>query len=99
MKYGIARTLLRDIPGPVDGLTRRVAEDVRVAYKLERDEHTEAELTHLIPDASAPRFAFAGSPEVNQRADRCPRGLGVDEIILAILRKATLPPARKSFAI
>jgi len=33
MKYGIARTLLRDIPGPVDGLTRRVAEDVRVAYK------------------------------------------------------------------
>jgi hypothetical protein len=50
MKYSIAHTLLLDIPGPVDGLTRRVAEDVRVTYKLERDKHTEAKLTHLIPE-------------------------------------------------
>jgi alkanesulfonate monooxygenase SsuD/methylene tetrahydromethanopterin reductase-like flavin-dependent oxidoreductase (luciferase family) len=54
----------RDIPGPVDRLTRRVAEDVKTAYKLERDKHTEANLTQLIPDELVPRFAFAGSPEV-----------------------------------
>jgi len=69
LERSLARTLLRDIPGPVDGLTRRVDEDVRVAYKLERDEYTEAD---LIPDELVPRFAFAGSPEVNQRADRRP---------------------------
>jgi hypothetical protein len=54
----------RDIPGPVDRLTRRVAEDVRTAHKLERDKHTEAKLTKLIPDELVPRFAVAGSPEV-----------------------------------
>jgi hypothetical protein len=51
-------------PGPVDRLTRRVAEDVKTAYKLERDMHTETNLTQLIPDELVQRFAFAGSPEV-----------------------------------
>jgi hypothetical protein len=77
MKYSIAHTLLLDIPGPVDGLTRRVAEDVRVTYKLERDKHTEAKLTHLIPDELVPRFAFAGSPEVIKEQIDALRGLGV----------------------
>jgi hypothetical protein len=36
----------------------------KVACKLERDEHTEAEPTHLIPDELLQRFAFAGNPEV-----------------------------------
>jgi len=54
----------RDILGPVDRLTRPVAEDVKTAYKFERDRHTEAKLTQLIPDELVARFAFAGSPEV-----------------------------------
>src|SRR5260370_19045345 len=32
LEGSLARTLLRDIPGPVDGLTRRAAADVRVHY-------------------------------------------------------------------
>jgi hypothetical protein len=74
-----------------------VAEDVKTAYKLERDKHTEAKLTQLIPDELVPRFAFAGSPEVNQDQRR---GLGVDEAIPAIPPEGTkLPPATKSFVI
>ena len=38
----------------------------KVACKLERDEHTEAEPTHLIPDELLQRFAFAGNPEVSK---------------------------------
>jgi hypothetical protein len=30
---------------------------------LERNTHTEAKLTQLIPDELVPRFTFAGSPE------------------------------------
>jgi hypothetical protein len=54
----------RDIPPEVERLTRRVAEDVKTAYKLERDKHTEARLAQLIPDELVPRFAFARGPEV-----------------------------------
>jgi hypothetical protein len=87
----------RDIPAEVERLTRRVAEDVKTAYKLERDKHTEARLAQLIPDELVPRFAFAGSPEVNQDQRR---RVGVDEAIPAIPPEgAKLPPATKSFVI
>jgi alkanesulfonate monooxygenase SsuD/methylene tetrahydromethanopterin reductase-like flavin-dependent oxidoreductase (luciferase family) len=74
----------RDIPAEVERLTRRVAEDVKTAYKLERDKHTEARLAQLIPDELVPRFAFAGSPEVTKEQIDALRGLGVDEVIRAI---------------
>ena len=63
--------------GEVDRLTRRVAEHVETAYKLERDKHTEARLAQLISDDLVPRFAFAGSPEVIKEQIDALRGLGV----------------------
>jgi 5,10-methylenetetrahydromethanopterin reductase len=84
VKRSIARTLLRDIPGPVDELTRVVADDVRGAYKSEQDQHADVELSRLIPDELVPRFAFSGSPKAIKEQIDALRGLGVDEVILAI---------------
>jgi 5,10-methylenetetrahydromethanopterin reductase len=84
VKCSIARTLLRDIPGPVDELTRAVADDIRGAYKLGQDQRADIELSRLIPDELVPRFAFSGSPKAIKEQIDALRGLGVDEVILAI---------------
>jgi 5,10-methylenetetrahydromethanopterin reductase len=84
VKSGIASTLLRDIPGPVNEQTRAVADDIRGAYRSQQDQHVDIELSQLIPDELVSRFAFTGSPTAIKEQIDALRGLGVDEVILAI---------------
>lgn len=84
VKYNVARAILRNIPGPIDELTKRTAEIVRMAYNYDQHARAEAEFAHLIPDELVPRFAFSGAPgEIKKQIDEI-RHLGVDEVILAI---------------
>jgi 5,10-methylenetetrahydromethanopterin reductase len=84
VKYNVARAILRNIPGPIDELTKRTAEAVKKAYNYEQHARAEAEFAHLIPDELVPRFAFSGSPdEIKKQVDAL-QHLGVDEVILAV---------------
>lgn len=84
VKYNVARAILRNIPGPIDELTKRTAEAVRKAYNYDQHARAEAEFAHLIPDELVPRFAFSGSPgEIKKQVDEIEH-LGVDEVILAV---------------
>jgi hypothetical protein len=84
VKYNVARAILRNIPGPIDDLTRKVAAEVKAAYNYEQHGRSEAEFGKLIPDELVTRYAFAGSaPMIKAQVDAL-KPLGVDEVVLAI---------------
>jgi 5,10-methylenetetrahydromethanopterin reductase len=84
VKFNVARAILRDIPGPVDDLTRTVAAEVRKAYSYEQHGRAEAAFASLIPNELVPRFAFSGGTEAISAQIDALRRLDVDEVILAI---------------
>ncbi len=84
VKYNVARAILRNIPGPIDELTRRVAAEVKESYNYDQHALAEAEFAHIIPDELVPRFAFSGTPaKIKSQIDALEL-VGVDEIVLAI---------------
>jgi 5,10-methylenetetrahydromethanopterin reductase len=84
VKYNVARAILRNIPGSIDDLTRKVAAEVRAAYNYEQHGRSEAKFSKLIPDELVSRYAFAGSAQsIKEQVDAL-RPLGVDEVVLAI---------------
>lgn len=84
VKYNVARTILRNIPGPIDEQTRQVAEEVRKAYNYREHARAEATFASCVPDDLVPRFAFSGSPEEIAAQIDALNDLGVDEVVLAI---------------
>ena len=84
VRFNVARTILRNVPGPIDDLTRRVAEEVAAVYTYDQHGRAEAEFGRLIPDALVPRFAFSGAPDRILAQIEALRPLGVDEVVLAI---------------
>jgi 5,10-methylenetetrahydromethanopterin reductase len=84
VKFNVARAILRKMPGPIDDLTRKVAEDVSRAYTYQRHGDAEAEFARLVPDELVPRFAFSGSAEAIAAQIAVLVRMGVDELILAI---------------
>jgi 5,10-methylenetetrahydromethanopterin reductase len=84
VKYNVARAILRNIPGPIDDLTRKVAAEVKAAYNYEQHGRSEAEFGKLVPDELVTRYAFAGSAEMVKGQVEALRPLGVDEVVLAV---------------
>lgn len=84
VKYNVARAILRNIPGSVDDLTRRVAAEVKEVYNYDQHARAEADFARLIPDELVPRFAFSGTPEMIKSQIDALELVGVDEIVLAI---------------
>jgi 5,10-methylenetetrahydromethanopterin reductase len=84
VKYNVARAILRNIPGPIDDLTRKVAAEVKAAYNYEQHGRSEAEFSKLVPDELVTRYAFAGTPQSIKGQVDALRPLGVDEVVLAI---------------
>jgi 5,10-methylenetetrahydromethanopterin reductase len=84
VKFNVARAILRKIPGPVDALTRRVAEQVRGAYTYQQHGDAEARFARLIPDELVPQFAFSGGADAIAAQVAALARLGADEVILAI---------------
>jgi len=84
VKYNVARAILRNIPGPVDDLTRQVAERVKKAYSYEQHGSAEAHFASLVPTELVERFAFSYSPEHIASQVRALAAIGVDEVVLAI---------------
>lgn len=84
VKYNVARAILRNIPGPIDELTRKVAVKVKAAYNYEQHGRSEAEFGKLVPDELVTRYAFSGTPEMIKGQVEALRPLGVDEVVLAI---------------
>jgi 5,10-methylenetetrahydromethanopterin reductase len=84
VKYNVARAILRNIPGPIDDLTRKVATEVKAAYNYEQHGRSEAEFGKLVPDKLVTRYAFAGTPDMIAKQIEALRPLGVDEVVLAI---------------
>src|SRR5215475_12933348 len=60
VKFNVARAILRNIPGQVDGLTRQVAAKVKQAYDFRQHGSAQADFARLIPDEIVTRFAFCG---------------------------------------
>lgn len=84
VKYNVARAILRNIPGPIDELTQRVAAEVKKAYNYEEHGNSEAAFGRLIPDELVPRFAFSGSSDhIRSQIDALSK-LDVDEVVLAV---------------
>ncbi|HLI10316.1 MAG TPA: LLM class flavin-dependent oxidoreductase [Alphaproteobacteria bacterium] len=84
VKYNVARAILRNIPGPIDDLTRATAERVRSCYNYAQHGDARADFAQLIPDELVPRFAFAGTPEDVRAQISALEPIGVDEVALAI---------------
>jgi 5,10-methylenetetrahydromethanopterin reductase len=84
VKYNVARAILRNIPGPIDDLTRKVAAEVKAAYNYEQHGRSEAEFGKLVPDELVTRYAFAGSSQMIKDQVGALKPLGVDEVVLAI---------------
>lgn len=84
VKYNVARAILRNIPGPMDELTRTTAAKVREAYNYEQHGRSEAEFGKIVPDAIVTRYAFAGDPSMIKGQIDALAPLGVDEVVLAI---------------
>lgn len=84
VKYNVARTILRNIPGPIDAATRAVAEMVRERYDYAQHGAADADFAALIPDDLVPRFAFAGTPRAVSAQLDALRDIGVEEVALAI---------------
>ena len=84
VKFNVARAILRNIPGPIDDLTRKVAAQVKQAYDYRQHGDTQADFARLIPDAIVARFAFSGEPSAIARQIRALGPCGVDEVVLAI---------------
>jgi 5,10-methylenetetrahydromethanopterin reductase len=84
VKYNVARAILRNIPGPIDDLTRKVAAEVKAAYNYEQHGRSEAEFGKLVPDELVTRYAFAGSSQMIKDQVSTLKPLGVDEVVLAI---------------
>jgi 5,10-methylenetetrahydromethanopterin reductase len=84
VKFNVARAILRKMPGPVDELTRQVAEKVKEAYTYQQHGNAEAEFARLIPDELVPRFAFSDGAEAIAAQIAALATLGADEVILAI---------------
>jgi 5,10-methylenetetrahydromethanopterin reductase len=84
VRFNVARAILREIPGPRDDATQRVAEKVRETYDYDEHGASEARFASLVPTELVRRYAFSGSPsEVKEQIDALSE-LGVDEVILAI---------------
>lgn len=84
VKFNVARAILRKMPGPVDELTRQVADKVKAAYTYQQHGNAEAEFAQLIPDELVPRYAFSGGVDSIATQVAALDRLGADEIILAI---------------
>jgi 5,10-methylenetetrahydromethanopterin reductase len=84
VKFNVARAILRKMPGPVDDLTRQVADKVKAAYTYQQHGNAEAEFARLIPDELVPRYAFSGGVEAIAAQVAALDRLGADEVILAI---------------
>jgi 5,10-methylenetetrahydromethanopterin reductase len=84
VKYNVARAILRNIPGPIDDLTQKVAAEVKAAYNYEQHGRSEAEFGKLIPDQLVTRYAFAGSPTAIKEQVAALKPLDVDEVIFAV---------------
>lgn len=84
VKYNVARAILRNIPGPIDDLTRKVAAEVKAAYNYEQHGRSEAEFGKLVPDELVTRYAFSGTSQMIKGQIDALKPLGVDEVVLAI---------------
>lgn len=84
VKYNVARAILRNIPGPIDALTRSTAEQVRKHYDYAQHGDATATFAALVPDALVPRFTFAGTVEEIAAQVAALEKLGVDEVALAV---------------
>lgn len=84
VKYNVARTILRNLPGPLTPLTRETAEAVRTRYDYAQHGNARADFAELIPDELVPRFAFAGTPNEIAGQIAALECIGVDEVALAI---------------
>lgn len=84
VKFNVARAILRKMPGPIDELTRQVADKVKDAYTYQQHGHAEAEFARLIPDELVPRFAFSGGTDAIAAQIAAIARLGADEVVLAI---------------
>lgn len=87
-KYNVARTILRDLPGPLDARTRAIAEQVRARYDYAQHGNAQASFAALIPDDLVARFTFAGTPEAVTSTIAALQHIGIDEVALAIPRDA-----------
>jgi 5,10-methylenetetrahydromethanopterin reductase len=84
VKFNVARAILRNIPGQIDDLTRRVAATVKQAYDFRQHGRAQADFARLIPDEIVARFAFSGEPPAIARQVEALAPCGVDEVVLAI---------------
>jgi len=84
VKFNVARAILRNIPGPVDDLTRKVAAQVKEAYDYRQHGDARADFARLIPDEIVARYAFFGDPSAIARQIASLAPCDVDEVVLAI---------------
>ena len=84
VKFNVARAILRNIPGPIDALTRQVAARVKEAYDFGQHGRAEADFARLIPDEIVSRFAFCGNYAEIAEQIRALEPCDVDEVVLAI---------------
>jgi len=84
VKFNVARAILRNIPGPVDDLTRKVAAQVKEAYDYRQRGDARADFARLIPDEIVARYAFFGDPSAIARQIASLAPCDVDEVVLAI---------------
>jgi 5,10-methylenetetrahydromethanopterin reductase len=92
LKFNVARAVLRNIPGPMDDLTRKVADRVRQAYDYRQHGDAEADFAQLIPDEIVPRYVFCGDAPAIARQVSAVQRCGADEVILAIPTGQNLAP-------
>jgi 5,10-methylenetetrahydromethanopterin reductase len=92
VKSNVARAILRNIPGPIDDLTRTVAARVRQAYDYRQHGDAQADFARLIPDEIVARYAFCGDASAIARQVRALGRCGADEVILAIPTGPKLAP-------
>ena len=84
VKFNVARAILRNIPGPIDDLTRKVAARVKDAYDYRQHGDAQADFARLIPDEIVARYAFCGQPSAIAQQLEALEPCGVDEVVLAI---------------
>jgi len=92
VKFNVARAILRNIPGPVDDLTRKVAAQVKEAYDYRQHGDARAEFARLIPDEIVARYAFFGDPSAIARQIASLAPCDVDEVVLAIPTAPKIAP-------
>ena len=92
VKFNVARAILRNIPGPVDDLTRKVAAQVKEAYDYRQRGDARADFARLIPDEIVARYAFFGDPSAIARQIASLAACDVDEVVLAIPSAPKIAP-------